>query len=194
MLALQGDVREHLAALRRCGVEAGAVRLPEELASVDALVLPGGESTTMSRLLRAFALEKPLRERLDEGLPCLATCAGLILLSRRILDGRADQLATGTLDIRVRRNAYGGQVESFEADLHVAPLGEPAFPGVFIRAPHIEECGDQVTVLARLDNKPVAIAQGVHLGLTFHPEMSADDRFHELFLRRIETGAVKSAA
>ena len=194
VLALQGDVREHLAALGRCGVDALPVRLAAELEAVEALVIPGGESTTISKLLRAFGLEEPLRRRLGEGLPTLSTCAGLILLSRRIVDGRDDQLATATLDIAVRRNAYGSQVDSFEADLPVTGLGEPPFRGVFIRAPRIEQVGSRVEILARWAGEPVAIAQGRHVGLTFHPEMTGDDRIHRLFLERAETVRSEDAA
>jgi 5'-phosphate synthase pdxT subunit len=186
VLALQGDVREHRAALEACGVETAGVRTAAELDGVDALAIPGGESTTLSRLIGAFGLEEPLRRRLEDGLPCLATCAGMILLSRRILDGRPDQLALGALDIDVRRNAFGRQVDSFEAGLQVPALGEPAFPGVFIRAPLVERVGEEVTVLARHDGRIVAVAQGPHIALAFHPEISGDDRFHRLFVERLE--------
>jgi pyridoxal 5'-phosphate synthase pdxT subunit len=185
VLALQGDVREHLAALARCGADASGVRLPAELDAVDALVLPGGESTTLSRLLRVFGLAEPLRRRLDEDMPCLATCAGLILLSRAISDGRPDQQGFGAIEVGVRRNGYGRQVESFEADLAVTPLGVAPFRGVFIRAPRIEWTGAAVRVLASLDGDPVAVEQGPHLGLCFHPEMTDDLRLHELFLRKV---------
>jgi pyridoxal 5'-phosphate synthase pdxT subunit len=194
VLALQGDVREHLTALRGCGAEADPVRTPADLERVDALVLPGGESTTMSRLLHVFGLETPLRERLAAGMPTLATCAGLILLSREVLDGRPDQLALGVLDVSVRRNGYGRQVESFEADLDVAPLGVAPFRAVFIRAPLIESAGPDVEVIASYDTNPVAIAQGPHLGLCFHPEMTDDPRLHQLFLERATAALEVSAA
>ena len=194
MLALQGDVREHLTALRGCGAEADPVRTPADLERVDALVLPGGESTTMSRLLHVFGLETPLRERLAAGMPTLSTCAGLILLSREVLDGRPDQLALGVLDVSVRRNGYGRQVESFEADLDVAPLGVAPFRAVFIRAPLIESAGPDVEVIASYDTNPVAIAQGSHLGLCFHPEMTDDPRLHQLFLERATAALEVSAA
>ena len=184
VLALQGDVREHLAAFRRCGADARPVRLAAELDAVDALAVPGGESTTMSKLVRAFSLEEPLRERLQSGMPTLTTCAGLILFSRAIDGGRDDQLALGALDIAVRRNGWGSQVDSFEQDLHVDGLGDIPFRGVFIRAPRIEDTGAGVAVLAEVDGEPVAIAQGPHVGLTFHPEMTGDDRIHRLFLER----------
>jgi pyridoxal 5'-phosphate synthase pdxT subunit len=194
VLALQGDVREHLTALRGCGAEADPVRTPADLERVDALVIPGGESTTMSRLLHVFGLEGPLRERLAAGMPTLSTCAGLILLSREVLDGRPDQLALGVLDVSVRRNGYGRQVESFEADLAVAPLGVAPFRAVFIRAPLIESTGPDAEVIASFGDNPVAIAQGPHLGLCFHPEMTEDPRLHQLFLERAAAALEVSAA
>lgn len=186
VLALQGDVREHVAALSRAGAEAVTVRTAAELEGVDALVLPGGESTTMARLLRVFDLEQPLRERLACGMPALATCAGLILLSREVLDGRPDQLALGTLDVVTRRNAFGRQVESFEADLAIEPLGVAPLRGVFIRAPQIVEAGESARVIAELDGMPVAVEQGPHLGLCFHPEMTDDIRLHQYFVDRVD--------
>jgi 5'-phosphate synthase pdxT subunit len=170
------------------------VRLAAEIESVDALAIPGGESTTMGKLLRAFGLEEPLLRRLAGGLPTLATCAGLILLSRTIADGRPDQFVTGTLDIAVRRNAWGSQVDSFEADVRVAQLGDLPFRGVFIRAPRIEDVGAGVEVFARLDGEPVAVRQGPHIGLTFHPEMTGDDRIHRAFLAGVEASRGESAA
>ncbi len=148
----------------------------------------------MSKLLRAFHLEEPLRRHLDAGLPTLSTCAGLILLSRAIADGRSDQVATGTLDIAVRRNGWGSQADSFEADIPVSQLGDIPFPGVFIRAPRIEEAGPDVEVLARLRDEPVAVRQGRHIGLTFHPEMTGDDRIHRLFLAQVEAARGEDAA
>jgi 5'-phosphate synthase pdxT subunit len=185
VLALQGDVREHRAALEASGARTTGVRTAAELDAVDALAIPGGESTTLSRLIRAFGLEEPLRQRLEHGLPCLATCAGMILLSRRILDGRPDQLALGVLDLDVRRNGYGRQVDSFEAALEVAELGEPPFPGVFIRAPTVERVGEGGRVLAEHEGRPVALELGPHLALAFHPEISGDNRFHRLFIERL---------
>jgi 5'-phosphate synthase pdxT subunit len=192
VLAVQGDVREHLAALRRAGGDAVPVRTPGELDGIGALVIPGGESTTMSRLIRAFGLEAPLRHRLGEGMPTLSTCAGTILLSREVLDGTADQLALGALDLRTRRNAYGRQAESFERHLEVRGIGAAPFHAVFIRAPVIEEYGPEVEVLARHAGRAVAVRQGPHLSLTFHPEMTADPRLHRLFvegLREVVAGA-----
>ena len=182
VLALQGDVREHLAAFRRAGAEALPVRTAEELRSVDALALPGGESTTMSRLIRVFGLEAPLRRRLAAGMPTFSTCAGTILLSREILDGTPDQLALGVLDLRTRRNGYGRQLESFELDLEIPAVDAGDFRAVFIRAPVIEGCGPGVEVLASHLGRPVAVRQGAHLSFTFHPEMTGDLRLHRLFL------------
>jgi 5'-phosphate synthase pdxT subunit len=192
VLALQGDVREHRAALEASGARTTGVRTAAELEAVDALAIPGGESTTLSRLIRAFGLEEPLRRRLEAGLPCLATCAGMILLSRGILDGRPDQLALGILDLDVRRNGYGRQLDSFEAALEVPALGDPPFPGVFIRAPVVERVGEGMTVLARHDGSPVAVAQGPHLALAFHPEISGDDRFHRLFVEHVHAVSAPS--
>jgi pyridoxal 5'-phosphate synthase pdxT subunit len=197
VLALQGDVREHRQAFERCGVPTREVRLPADFEQVDALAMPGGESTTMSRLLRVFGLDAPLDERLREGsIGCFATCAGMILLSRRILDGRPDQVAYGALDLDVRRNGYGRQVQSFELDLPIAALHDDATPfrAVFIRAPLVERCGEDVEVLATVDGKPVLVAQGPHLALAFHPEMTHDDRLHRLFRDRLRDSAVASAA
>jgi pyridoxal 5'-phosphate synthase pdxT subunit len=194
VLALQGDVREHLKTLRGCGADATTVRTAAELESVDALVLPGGESTTMSRLLQVFDLEKPLRERLAGGMPTLSTCAGLILMSREVLDGRPDQISLGILDVSVRRNGYGRQLESFEADVAVGPLGVAPFHAVFIRAPLIEHAGADAEVIASFSDNPVAVAQGPHIGLCFHPEMTDDSRLHQLFLDRAAASLEVDAA
>ena len=184
VLALQGDVREHLAALRDCGVSAVTVRTADEVERVDALVLPGGESTTMSRLLRVYGLVAPLRRRLDAGMATLSTCAGLILLATEVLDGRPDQLRLGVLDVDVRRNAYGRQVQSFEADVDVRGVAGGPVRAVFIRAPGVERVGEGVDVLAELDGRAVAVASGPHVGLAFHPEMTGDRRIHRFFLER----------
>ena len=171
-----------------------SVRTAEELAQVDGLVLPGGESTTMSRLLRVFGLEPALRGRLGAGMPTLSTCAGLILLSRDVVDGRTDQISFEALDIVTRRNAYGRQVDSFEADVGVEPLGVAPFRAVFIRAPRIESVGDGVRVIAELDGEPVAVEQDQHIGLAFHPEMTDDPRLHRYFVQRVEASLAESAA
>jgi 5'-phosphate synthase pdxT subunit len=159
------------------------VRTAEELERADAMVLPGGESTTMDKLLRKFELQQPLRRRLIDGMPAMATCAGLILLAREVLDGLPDQESLGILPLSVRRNAYGRQPESFERDLEVEGLDAP-FPGVFIRAPVIESMDPEIEVLAEVDGVAVVVAQGVVMGLTFHPELTRDDRLHGLFLER----------
>lgn len=187
-------MREHLEAFGRCGASAVPVRLAAELDEVDALAIPGGESTTMHRLLRVFGLRDTLADRLAAGMPTFTTCAGLILLSRGILDGRADQEPYGAHDVAVRRNAYGSQVDSFEADLHFEGIAAGAFRGVFIRAPRIVDVGPRTAVVARLSGEPVAVRTGPHLGLTFHPEMSGDDRVHRAFVESIERRAEVSAA
>lgn len=194
VLALQGDVREHRQAFERCGVATVEVRFAADLERVDGLAMPGGESTTMSRLLRVFKLEEPLRQRLQEGsLPCFATCAGMILLSTRILDGRDDQMALAALDLDVRRNGYGRQVDSFETALDIPAIGDEPFNAVFIRAPLVERTGRSVEVLAEIDGNPVAVAQGPHLALAFHPEMTHDDRLHRLFLSRLDDPVASAA-
>ena len=178
ILALQGDVREHAAALADLDTESRPVRTPADLALVDALILPGGESTTMSLLLDSSDLRVPIAERLVGGMPALGTCAGLILLAREVLDGRPDQKSFGAIDISVRRNGYGRQVDSFEADL----AWEPPLHAVFIRAPVVERTGSAVEVLATADDKPVLCRQGPILVAAFHPELSGDRRVHQLFL------------
>ena len=183
VLALQGDVSEHAQVLSDLGADAIEVRTPDELAAVDALILPGGESTTMSRLLEFTGLFEPIAARLDAGMPVFGTCAGMILLSKVILDGRPDQRGFGVIDIAVRRNAFGRQVDSFETDLEVQGLG--SVPAVFIRAPYVERVGDDVEVLARVDDHPVLCRQGHVLAAAFHPELSGDLRLHELFLSEV---------
>lgn len=181
MLALQGAVAPHADALRALGATPVEVRTPDQLAGVDALIVPGGESTTMSKLLHTSGLAEPLRERLGAGLPTFGTCAGMIVLARNVLDGRADQTSFDAIDITVRRNAFGRQIDSFEADLTVDGLGDP-FHAVFIRAPFVEEVGPGVEVLARVDGHPVLCRQGAVLVSAFHPELTADRRLHQQFL------------
>ncbi len=189
VLALQGDVPEHLAAVARLDGAAPpvAVRSPRELAEVDALFLPGGESTTIARLLQAGDLWKPLAERIDGGLPVLATCAGLILLSARLerSPSGTDPPTLGRLDVTVRRNDYGAQRESFEGDVAVDGLDGGPYPGVFIRAPRILAVGPKATPLARRGREVVGVRQGAVWGLTFHPELSGDPRLHRLFLASV---------
>jgi len=187
VLALQGDVREHLVALAGLGVTARPIRRARELDEVDGIVIPGGESTTICRLLDVFELREPLTERLRAGLPAFGSCAGMIVLAREILDGRADQLPLRAIDITVRRNAFGRQVDSFETDLEVAGLAAGPVRAVFIRAPWVERTGPEVTVLARVGEHPVAVRQGKVLATSFHPEVSGDDRLHALFLDIVQS-------
>ncbi|PND58183.1 pyridoxal 5'-phosphate synthase glutaminase subunit PdxT [Mycobacterium sp. ENV421] len=184
VLALQGDTREHLAALREAGAEASTVRRASELDAVDALVIPGGESTTMSHLLREFELLEPLRTRLADGMPAYGSCAGMILLATEILDAGAEGRAAvplGGIDMTVRRNAFGRQVDSFEGDIDFDGLDGPAH-AVFIRAPWVERVGPDVQVLARAGDHIVAVRQGRVLATAFHPEMTGDRRVHKLFV------------
>jgi len=184
VLALQGDFREHLAALSEIGVDPVPVRRAGELDAVDGLVIPGGESTTMSHLLRELEMLEPLRARLAAGLPAYGACAGMIMLSSEILDagtvGR-EAVPLGGIDITVRRNAFGRQVDSFEGDVAFSGFDEPAH-GVFIRAPWVERVGDGVKVLASAAGHPVAVRQGPVLATSFHPEMTGDRRIHRLFV------------
>ncbi|WP_235871093.1 pyridoxal 5'-phosphate synthase glutaminase subunit PdxT [Rhodococcus spongiicola] len=187
VLALQGDVREHLAAVESCGARGIGVRRVSELESVDGLVIPGGESTTMSRLLTVFDLLEPLRARLKAGMPAYGSCAGMILLASEILDTRPDAEHLNGLDITVRRNAFGRQVDSFEADLDFAGIDGGPVRAVFIRAPWVEQAGAGVDVLARVPEGPaeghiVAVRQDDVLATSFHPEVTGDLRVHRLFV------------
>ena len=181
VLALQGAFDAHERVLNRLGADTAQVRTPADLARVDALVMPGGESTTMSRLLDTAGLFEPLADRLAEGMPVFGTCAGMILLATDVLDGRPDQRSFGAIDLSVRRNGYGRQVDSFEDDITVDGLADP-FHAVFIRAPKVETISDDVTVLASRNGVPVLVRQGNVLGASFHPELTDDDRLHSLFL------------
>ena len=180
ILALQGDVREHARALEDAGATPVEIRYPEELNGVDALVLPGGESTTIGKLLDRFDLLEPLTERARAGMPLYGTCAGLILMATEIVGSHEAPHRLAVLDIAVQRNAYGRQIDSFEADLAVKGLDD-AFRAVFIRAPIVESIGDGVEVLAEHDGHPVLVRHGALLASTFHPEMTGDNRVHELF-------------
>ena len=182
ILALQGAVREHAAAVAELGAHPVEVRTPEDLAGVDALILPGGESTTMSLLLESSGLHEPVAARLGEGMPAFGTCAGMILLASDVLDGRPDQRFFGAIDLSVRRNAFGRQVDSFETTLDVEGLAGEGFDAVFIRAPFVERAGDDVEVLASVDGHPVLCRSGNVLVSAFHPELSDDLRIHRLFL------------
>jgi len=182
VLALQGDVREHARVLTALGAEVVLVRRPEELASVDGLVLPGGESSVIDKLSRAFGMQQPLRDAIESGMPVYGTCAGLILLADRIANPIAGQQSVGGLDVTVQRNAFGGQVESFETALTVDGFDEPVH-AAFIRAPLVTEVGPRAQALAALpDGGVVAVRQGNLLGTAFHPEVAGETRFHELFL------------
>ena len=189
VLALQGDVREHVAMLERAGARAVKVRRPEELAHVDGIVMPGGESTTMHKLARAFDLFEPLRDALRGGLPGFGTCAGMILLADRIEGGTADQETFGGLDVVVRRNAFGRQVDSFEAELAVTGFDAPSH-AMFIRAPWVEKVGHDVQVVATVATgeamgRIVAVRQAHLLATSFHPEITGDHRFHQLFVEQV---------
>ena len=203
VLALQGDVREHVAAVTACGgVRAVTVRRPSELDGVDAFVIPGGESTTMSRLLQTFGLLDPLRKRIAAGMPTYGSCAGMILLAREVLDGRPDQQQLGGLDAVVRRNAFGRQVDSFETDLDMVGVPGDSVRAVFIRAPWVESTGPGVEVLATVPRltragrdagaaagRAVAVRQGSVLATAFHPELTGDTRVHALFCAMVKETA-----
>ncbi len=181
VLAVQGAFAEHLAVLRKLKSEALPVRLPLELISLDGLIIPGGESTTISRLMRDYNLSDKIRKLAESGLPILGTCAGLIILAKEISDSKVETL--GLMDIIVRRNAFGRQRESFEAELAIPALGEKPFPGVFIRAPIIEQANGNVAVLSRLDNVTIVAARQEKLIATaFHPELTSDLRLHKYFM------------
>ncbi len=191
VLALQGDVREHLAGVEAAGAIGSAVRRPAELDDVDALVIPGGESTTMYKLAVAFDMFEPLRKRVDAGMPVYGSCAGMIMLADRLVDGIEGQLTLGGLDITVRRNAFGRQIDSFEAAVPLFGVDGPPFHAVFIRAPWVESVGPSVEVLGQVPDSPsgdgdagriVAVRQGVLLATAFHPELTGDHRVHALFV------------
>lgn len=186
VLALQGDFREHLAVLAGLGARTRSVRRSTELSEIDGLVIPGGESTVIDKLSRAFGLAAPLRDAIASGLPVYGTCAGLIMLADRLVDAPASQQTFGGLDVTVRRNAFGTQTDSFETDFAIPELGAESVHAVFIRAPVVEQSGDTVEVLARIpDGRAVAVRQRNLLGTSFHPEMNDESRFHELFLRMV---------
>jgi 5'-phosphate synthase pdxT subunit len=193
VLALQGDFREHIRMFGEVGALAHAVRLPEDVRDIDGLVIPGGESTVMGKLMVEYKLDQPIRDLIASGLPVWGTCAGLILLSRETDNALAGQPLLAAMDIRTRRNAFGPQRASFEADVPVPALGGNPFHAVFLRAPAVESVGPAVEVLARLDDVPgegqgtiVAVRQGQLLGTAFHPEVTGDPRFHDYFLRIVQ--------
>lgn len=181
VLALQGAFSLHLAVLEQLGASAVLVRTPEQFGEVDALILPGGESTTMSMLLESQGLFAPIKAALEDGMPAFGTCAGLILLASEILDGRSDQRCFGALNMSVRRNAYGTQIESFETDLLITGLDSP-FHAVFIRAPGVETYSTEIAVLSMHEGEPVLCRQGAVMASSFHPELTPDHRLHKLFL------------
>ncbi|KQQ95434.1 glutamine amidotransferase [Leifsonia sp. Leaf325] len=190
VLALQGDFREHAQVLRILGADVTLVRRPEELAAVDGLVIPGGESSVMDKLARTFGLAEPLRAAIRGGLPVYGTCAGLIMLADTVLDGIRGQESLGGLDVSVRRNAFGSQTHSFETDLDVPVLGGEPMHAVFIRAPIVESVGPAATALATLeDGRCVAVEQDNLLGTSFHPEVTGDYRIHEYFLGKVRAAA-----
>jgi 5'-phosphate synthase pdxT subunit len=184
VLALQGDVREHVRALETAGARAATVRRPDELESVDGLIIPGGESTTLWRLARSFDMLEPLRKMLSAGLPAFGSCAGMIMLADRLVDGVAGQETFGGIDMAVRRNAFGRQVDSFESDVSIAGLAGGPLRAVFIRAPWVEQAGDEVEILGTDERagRIVAVRQGPLLATSFHPELTGDPRIHELFV------------
>ncbi len=193
VLALQGDFREHLLALEECGVLASTVRRPSELAAVDALVLPGGESTAIANLARSFDIFEPLKARIASGMPVYGSCAGMILLADRVLDAAVGQETFGGLDITVRRNAFGRQVDSFETDLEFAGITNPPVRAVFIRAPWVESVGATVEVLATYEHA-VAVRKGELLATSFHPELTGDNRIHRFFIESVARPALERAA
>jgi len=194
VLALQGDFREHIRALEGLGAEAHPVRLPSDLQDIDGVVIPGGESTVMGKLMVEYGLAQPLRALIAGGMPVWGTCAGLILLSRETDNAMAGQPLLAAMDIRTRRNAFGPQRASFEADIRVSALGDEPFHAVFIRGPVIESVGEGVETLAQLDDGTiVAVRQGHLMGTAFHPEVTRDSRFHEYFLSLVRDACGVSA-
>ncbi len=189
VLALQGDVREHLRALQDCGVEPISVRRPQEIRAVDALIIPGGESTTIAHLAQTFDVFDLISSRIKSGLPVYGSCAGMILLADRVLDATADQRTFGGMDITVRRNAFGRQIDSFEIDIAMPGLTHTAMRAVFIRAPWVEEIGAGVQILSTLKregvNHPIAVRQGHMLATSFHPELTDDSRIHRFFIDEV---------
>lgn len=189
VLALQGDVREHLQALQDCGVEPISVRRAREIEAVDALVIPGGESTTIAHLAQTFEVFDLISSRIKSGLPVYGSCAGMILIADRVLDATADQRTFGGMDITVRRNAFGRQIDSFEIDISIAGLNHSLMRAVFIRAPWVEQIGPGVEVLSSVTREgvshPVAVRQGHMLATSFHPELTDDSRIHRYFIEEV---------
>ena len=191
VLALQGDVREHVSALIACGVYPSTIRRRAELDAVEALVIPGGESTTISQLAKIFELFQPIRDRILHGMPVYGSCAGMILLADHILDAKADQESFGGLDITVRRNAFGRQVDSFESDIAFNDGTATPVRAVFIRAPWVEKIGSGIEILAEVDSHPVAVRSKSILATSFHPELTGDHRIHRYFIEEVARGALQ---
>ena len=191
VLALQGDGREHSSALIACGVYPTTIRRPAELDAVEALVIPGGESTTISQLAKSFDLFQPIRDRIWHGMPVYGSCAGMILLADHILDAKADQESFGGLDITVRRNAFGRQVDSFESDIAFNDGTATPVRAVFIRAPWVEKVGSGIEILAKVDSHPVAVRSKSILATSFHPELTGDHRIHRYFIEEVARGALQ---
>jgi 5'-phosphate synthase pdxT subunit len=191
VLALQGDVREHISALIACGVEAAPVRRESEIAFIDALVLPGGESTTIAQLSEVFGIYELLKNRIASGMPVYGSCAGMILLASEILDAKLGQKSFGGLDISVRRNAFGRQVDSFESDIEFKDGSKDLIRAVFIRAPWVEKVGNAVQVLASIDSHPVAVRSETALATSFHPELTGDYRIHSYFIEHVARPALE---
>lgn len=185
VLALQGDVREHIQSLLGCGVDAFAVRRGSEIQAIDALVLPGGESTTIAQLAEVFGIYQLIKDRISQGMPVYGSCAGMILLAQEILDAKVGQKSFGGLDITVRRNAFGRQVDSFESDIEFSDGSDDLIRAVFIRAPWVERVGDSVEVLAEVNSHPVAVRSATALATSFHPELTGDNRIHRYFIEQV---------
>ena len=191
VLALQGDVREHISSLLACDVEAIAVRRAQEIESIDALVLPGGESTTIAQLAEVFGIFDLIKNKIKIGMPVYGSCAGMILLADQILDAKVGQKTFGGLDITVRRNAFGRQVDSFESDIAFSDGSDQAIRAVFIRAPWVEKIGATVEVLASVDSHPVAVRSKTALATSFHPELTGDNRIHRYFIEQVARPALE---
>ena len=191
VLALQGDVREHMSALIACGINPVEVRRPSELEDIDALVIPGGESTTIAQLSEIFDLYQPIKNRIDAGMPVYGSCAGMILLADSILDAKQGQKTFGGLDITVRRNAFGRQVDSFETDIAFADGSDQLTRAVFIRAPWVEKVGSGIEILATVDSHPVAVRSKTLFATSFHPELTADHRIHRYFIEEVARPALE---
>ena len=191
VLALQGDVREHISSLLACDVEAIAVRRAQEIESIDALVLPGGESTTIAQLAEVFGIFDLIKNKINGGMPVYGSCAGMILLADQILDAKVGQKTFGGLNITVRRNAFGRQVDSFESDIAFNDGSDQAIRAVFIRAPWVEKIGATVEVLASVDSHPVAVRSKTALATSFHPELTGDNRIHRYFIEQVARPALE---